>query len=69
MTAVVYSVTRLHVAAADHEQQLPFQLAVIELPNDARTTVRIVGPMVEIGDVVSPDPSSPNCWRLVLKPK
>jgi uncharacterized OB-fold protein len=64
MTALVYSVTRLHAASEAFEQQLPFQLAVIELPDDARTTVRIVGPSVEIGDQVTPDPAAPGCWRL-----
>ncbi len=64
MTAVVYSVTKLHAAGEAFEQQLPFQLAVIDLPDDVRTTVRIVGPPVEIGDQVTPDPAIPNCWRL-----
>ena len=64
MTAVVYSVTRLHAAGEAFEQELPFQLAVIELPGNVRTTVRIVGSPVEIGDKVIPDPAIPNCWRL-----
>ena len=64
MTAVVYSVTKLHAAGEAFEQQLPFQLAVIELPDHARTTVRIVGPPVQIGDQVTPDPAEPGCWRL-----
>jgi uncharacterized OB-fold protein len=64
MTAVVYSVTKLHAADEAFEQQLPFQLAVIELPDGLRTTVRIVGPSVEIGDKVIPDPANPDCWRL-----
>ena len=64
MTAVVYSVTKMHAAGEAFEQQLPFQLAVIELPNDMRTTVRIVGPPVKIGDRVNPDPANPGCWRL-----
>lgn len=63
MTAVVYSVTKLHAAGEAFAQQLPFQLAVIELPDNVRTTVRIVGPPVEIGDQVMPDPAIPNCWR------
>jgi uncharacterized OB-fold protein len=64
MTAVVYSVTKLHAAGEAFEQALPFQLAVIELPDDQRTTVRIVGPPVQIGDKVIPDPAIPGCWRL-----
>ena len=64
MTAVVYSVTKLHAAGEAFEQALPFQLAVIELPDDIRTTVRIVGPPVEIGDQVAPDLAQPGCWRL-----
>ena len=63
MTAVVYSVTRLHAAGEAFEQHLPFQLAVVELPDRVRTTVRIVGPPVEIGDSVTPDSANPNCWR------
>jgi uncharacterized OB-fold protein len=63
MTAVVYSVTKLHAAGEAFEQQLPFQLALIELPDGARTTVRIVGPPVAIGDPVMPDPAIPGCWR------
>lgn len=64
MKAVVYSVTKMHAAGKAFEQQLPFQLAVIELPDGLRTTVRIVGPPVEIGDKVIPDPAIPGCWRL-----
>ena len=65
MTAVVYSVTKMHAAGEAFEGQLPFQLAVIELPDDdRRTTVRIVGPPVKIGDKVIPDPAYPGCWRL-----
>ena len=64
MTAVVYSVTRLHAAGEAFEPQLPFQLAVIELPGNVRSTVRIVGPPVEIGDKVIACPAIPNCWRL-----
>jgi uncharacterized OB-fold protein len=63
MTAVVYSVTNLHAAGEAFEQQLPFQLALVELPDGLRTTVRIVGPPVQIGDKVIPDPAIPNCWR------
>jgi uncharacterized OB-fold protein len=58
-------VTRLHAAAEPFEQQLPFQLAIVELEDDNRTTVRIVGPDVKIGDQVEPDPDIPNCWRLL----
>jgi uncharacterized OB-fold protein len=65
MIATVYSVTRLHAAAEPFEQQLPFQLAIVELEDSARTTVRIIGPNVQIGDRVQPDPNDPNCWRLL----
>ena len=37
--------------------------ALIELPDGLRTTVRIVGSPVQIGDKVIPDPAIPNCWR------
>jgi uncharacterized OB-fold protein len=63
MTATVYSVTKLHSAGEAFEHELPFQLAVIKLPGDVRTTVRIVGPPVEIGDKVIPDAAIPSCWR------
>ena len=63
MTGIVYSVTNLHAASEAFEQQLPFQLAVIQLSDNTRTTVRIVGLPVQIGDKVIPDPSIPNCWR------
>ena len=63
MTGIVYSVTNLHAASEAFEQQLPFQLAVVQLSDNTRTTVRIVGPPVQIGDKVIPDPLQPNCWR------
>lgn len=66
MKAVVYSVTKLRAAGEAFEHQLPFQLAIIELPDGDRTTVRIVGPPVEIGDQVTPDPAIPGCWRLAI---
>lgn len=64
MIATVYSVTRLHAAAEPFEQQLPFQLAIVELPDGNRTTVRIVGPTVKIDDRVHPSPDTPNAWQL-----
>ena len=65
MTAIVYSVTRLHAAAEPFEQQLPFQLAIIELPDGNRTTVRIIGPPVNIDDRVHLAPDNPNAWQLL----
>ena len=48
----VYSCTMLHAAAAAHEADLPFQIAIIELEEGARLTARITGPPVAIGDAV-----------------
>ena len=48
----VYSCTTLHAAAAAHEADLPFQIAIIELEEGARLTARITGPTVAIGDAV-----------------
>ncbi len=64
MMATVYSVTRLHAAAEPFEEQLPFQLAIVELEDHTRTTVRIIGPAVSIGDQVEPSPDTPNLWQL-----
>ena len=65
MTATVYSVTRLHAAAEEFAEQLPFQLAIVELQDNTRTTVRIIGPSVEIGDEVAQTEDDPNCWKLI----
>jgi uncharacterized OB-fold protein len=65
MIATVYSVTRLHASAEPFEQRLPFQLAIVELPDGNRTTVRIVGSPVEIGDHVEPSPNTPDAWQVV----
>ena len=48
----IYSCTTLHAAAEDHEQDLPFQIAIIELEEGARVTARITGPEVALGDAV-----------------
>ena len=48
----VYSCTTLHAAAAPFEKDLPFQIAIIELEEGPRLTVRIEGQKVKIGDKV-----------------
>ena len=52
MTAAVYSVTTLHAAAEPFEAELPFQVAIVEMADGRRRTVRIEGPRVAIGDAV-----------------
>ena len=52
MKATVYAVTTLHAAAEAFEAELPFQIAVIEMEDGARQTVRIEGRSVKIGDEV-----------------
>ncbi len=48
----VYSCTTLHAAATPFEKDLPFQIAIIELQEGPRLTVRIEGQKVKIGDKV-----------------
>ena len=48
----VYSCTTLHAAAAPFEKDLPFQIAIVELEEGPRLTVRIEGEKVKIGDKV-----------------
>jgi len=48
----VYSCTMLHAAAEPFETRLPFQIAIIELEDGPRLTVRIEGAQVKIDDPV-----------------
>jgi uncharacterized OB-fold protein len=48
----VYSVTTLYAAAEPFEAELPFQVAIVEMADGRRWTVRIEGPRVAIGDAV-----------------
>ena len=48
----VYSCTTLHASAEPFEKDLPFQIAIIELEEGPRLTVRIEGGRVEIDDPV-----------------
>jgi len=48
----VYSCTTLYAAAERFENDLPFQIAIVELEEGARLTARIAGAAVSIGDRV-----------------
>jgi uncharacterized OB-fold protein len=48
----VYSCTTLHVAAEAFEEDVPFQIAIVELEGGPRLTGRILGERVDIGDEV-----------------
>lgn len=48
----VYSCTMLHAAATPFEKSLPFQIAIIQLEEGPRLTVRIEGEKIKIGDKV-----------------
>ena len=50
--ARVYSCTTLRAAAAPFEKDLPFQIAIVELEEGPRLTVRIEGQHIKIGDTV-----------------
>lgn len=48
----VYTCTTLHAAAEPFEKDLPFQIAIVELDEGPRLTVRIEGQRVAIADPV-----------------
>jgi hypothetical protein len=48
----VYTCTTLHAAAEPFEKDLPFQIAIVELEEGPRLTVRIEGRRVAIDDPV-----------------
>ena len=48
----VYTCTTLHAAAEPFEKDLPFQIAIVQLDEGPRLTVRIEGPRVSIDDPV-----------------
>ncbi len=48
----VYSWTTLHAAAEPFEKDLPFQIAIIQLAEGPRLTVRIEGARVKVDDEV-----------------
>ncbi len=53
MQAVVYTETVVHAPPESLASEVPYQLAIVEFPGGARRTVRIRGPRVVIGDLVS----------------
>ena len=58
----VYSHTTLHAAAEPFEKDLPFQMAIIELEEGPRLTVRIEGVPVAIGDSVQVAREADGVW-------
>ena len=48
----VYSCTMLQAASTPFEKSLPFQIAIIQLEEGPRLTVRIQGEKIKIGDKV-----------------
>ena len=56
-TGIVYTETVVHAAPAAFADQAPYQVAIVTLENGSRTTARIIGDRVFIGDaVVEADP-------------
>ena len=58
----VYSCTTLHASAEGFEKDLPFQIAIIELEEGPRLTVRIEGDRVEIDDPVQQVAERDGVW-------
>lgn len=54
MKATVYAVTTMHAAAEAFEKELPFQIAIVDIEGLGRTTVRIEGRPVRVGEEVVP---------------
>ena len=58
----VYSCTTLHASAEPFEKDLSFQIAIIELEEGPRLTVRIEGDRVEIDDPVQQVAERDGVW-------
>lgn len=52
MEGIVYTESLVHAAPANLASEAPYQIAMVELDNGARKTVRIDGERVAIGDRV-----------------
>lgn len=53
----VYTETVVHAAPAAFAEEAPYQVAIVKLEDGSRTTARIVGARVKIGDrVMETDP-------------
>ena len=52
MRGTVYTETTVHSAPANLADQAPYQIAIVELADGTRRTVRIEGDRVQIGDAV-----------------
>jgi uncharacterized OB-fold protein len=50
--ATVYTETVVYSAPAEYVNDAPYQIAIVVRPDGKRTTVRIDGPRVQIGDSV-----------------
>ena len=53
MDGVVYTETIIHSPPEQYAADAPYQLAIIDLENGARVTVRLLGERARIGDRVS----------------
>ncbi|MEI9813008.1 MAG: OB-fold domain-containing protein [Acidobacteriota bacterium] len=52
-TAIVYTETVVHAAPEQFVADAPYQLAIVEFEDHTRSTVRIAGDRVSIGDPVT----------------
>jgi uncharacterized OB-fold protein len=52
MTGVVYTETVVHAAPAAFAEEAPYQVAIVQFEDGTKTTARIVGQRVKIGDRV-----------------
>jgi uncharacterized OB-fold protein len=55
MTGVVYTETVVHAAPAAFAEEAPYQVAIVQLEDGTKTTARILGERVRIGDSVVKD--------------
>jgi hypothetical protein len=52
MRGIVYTETVVHAAPAAFAEEAPYQVAIVQLEDGTKTTARIAGERVKIGDGV-----------------
>jgi uncharacterized OB-fold protein len=52
MTGIVYTETVVHAAPAAFAEEAPYQVAIVQFEDGTKTTARILGERVQIGDRV-----------------
>ena len=52
LTGIVYTETVVHAAPAAFADEVPYQVAIVQLEDGGRVTARITGQRVAIGDTV-----------------